>query len=116
MPVSDFGNAGLALDLVKELEHRKHPRRGLDQALVSRGGSHGCLQMESMLASAHPVCSGVPHWSMKTGSKQRSKVAPEIPTLHEMGVVGFDATSWFGFFVPAGTPKEIGRARAQCQN
>jgi tripartite-type tricarboxylate transporter receptor subunit TctC len=45
--------------------------------------------------------------ALGVSSKQRSKVAPEIPTLHEMGVVGFDATSWFGLFVPAGTPKEI---------
>jgi tripartite-type tricarboxylate transporter receptor subunit TctC len=45
--------------------------------------------------------------ALGVSTKQRSKVAPDIPTLHEMGVAGFDATSWFGFFVPAGTPKNI---------
>ena len=37
----------------------------------------------------------------------RSPVAPEIPTLAESGVPGFDVKSWFGIVAPAGTPPEI---------
>jgi len=40
-------------------------------------------------------------------TKQRSKVAPAIPTMDEAGVPGYDATAWFGLFVPAGTPPEV---------
>jgi tripartite-type tricarboxylate transporter receptor subunit TctC len=37
----------------------------------------------------------------------RSPAAPEIPTMKEAGVPGYDASAWFGVFAPAGTPPEI---------
>ncbi len=37
-------------------------------------------------------------------SKDRSPAAPDVPTLVESGVPGFDVSTWFAFFVPAGTP------------
>jgi tripartite-type tricarboxylate transporter receptor subunit TctC len=33
--------------------------------------------------------------------------APEVPTIAEAGVPGYDTSSWFAFFVPAKTPPEI---------
>ena len=41
-----------------------------------------------------------------TGAK-RSPVLPEVPTLDEAGVKGFEATAWFGVLAPAGTPRAI---------
>ena len=38
---------------------------------------------------------------------QRSKAMPELPTVAEQSVPGFDAGSWQGFFVPANTPRDI---------
>ena len=38
---------------------------------------------------------------------QRSALIPELPTLDEAGVKGFDMDSWAGIFVPAGTPAKI---------
>ena len=38
---------------------------------------------------------------------QRSKLIPELPTLHEAGVANFDMDSWAGMFAPANTPGEI---------
>jgi tripartite-type tricarboxylate transporter receptor subunit TctC len=44
----------------------------------------------------------------------RSSAAPDIPTLTEDGVPGYDANAWFGFFVPAGTPQPtINRLNAE---
>jgi tripartite-type tricarboxylate transporter receptor subunit TctC len=40
-------------------------------------------------------------------TKERVSVTPEIPTIAESGVPGFDVFSWFGFFVPAKTPQEV---------
>jgi len=40
-------------------------------------------------------------------SAQRSSMAPDIPTLAESGVPGFDVSPWYGLMVPAGTPKDI---------
>ncbi len=38
---------------------------------------------------------------------KRSPLAPELPTMIEAGVPGYDADAWFGLFVPAGTSKDI---------
>lgn len=40
-------------------------------------------------------------------SARRTSVAPEVPTLHESGVPGYEATIWFGLLLPAGTPPAI---------
>jgi tripartite-type tricarboxylate transporter receptor subunit TctC len=40
-------------------------------------------------------------------TKERVAVVPEIPTIAESGVPGFDVFSWFGFFVPAKTPRQV---------
>jgi tripartite-type tricarboxylate transporter receptor subunit TctC len=41
-----------------------------------------------------------------TGSK-RTKIAPDVPTVAESGVPGFEVTSWYGIFLPAKTPADI---------
>ncbi len=41
------------------------------------------------------------------GSPKRSALFPDVPTLDEAGVKGFDADSWFGFYTPSGVPQEI---------
>jgi tripartite-type tricarboxylate transporter receptor subunit TctC len=40
-------------------------------------------------------------------SKTRSAVAPELPTLDEAGVPGYEATQWYGVLAPGGTPREV---------
>jgi tripartite-type tricarboxylate transporter receptor subunit TctC len=40
-------------------------------------------------------------------TKERSALAPDIPTLAESGLPGFDVSAWTGLFVPAGTPAAI---------
>lgn len=40
-------------------------------------------------------------------TKDRAKSAPDLPTLHEAGMPGFDVSSWFGVAVPAKSPPEI---------
>ncbi len=37
----------------------------------------------------------------------RSPILPEVPTLDELGLKGFDVNSWYGLCAPGGTPKEI---------
>ena len=41
------------------------------------------------------------------GSLKRTPLFPDTPTLDELGLKGFDADSWFGFYAPAGTPAPI---------
>jgi tripartite-type tricarboxylate transporter receptor subunit TctC len=44
---------------------------------------------------------------LAVSSRQRSGVLPEVPTVAEAGVAGYDATSWNGVLVPAGVPRPI---------
>ena len=38
---------------------------------------------------------------------QRSSLVPELPTMAEAGLPGFDISTWYGFFAPAGTPPAV---------
>ena len=40
-------------------------------------------------------------------SKKRAASLPEVPTMEEAGVPGFEVESWFGFLAPAGTPRPV---------
>lgn len=44
---------------------------------------------------------------LAVGSPKRSPLFPDVPTLEEVGLRGFDADTWFGFYAPAGTPQTI---------
>lgn len=44
---------------------------------------------------------------LAVGSPKRSPLFPEVPTLDEMGLKGFDADTVFGFYAPAGTPGPV---------
>ena len=47
-------------------------------------------------------------------SAHRSKALPELPTIAESGVPGYDVTAWFGLFAPAGIPSTLaGRLQAE---
>jgi tripartite-type tricarboxylate transporter receptor subunit TctC len=45
--------------------------------------------------------------ALGTSGKARSSVLPDVPTVSEAGVPGYDAVIWLGFMAPAGTPRPI---------
>ena len=49
-------------------------------------------------------------------SKTRSKAMPDLPTLDEVGLKGYEVTAWFGLAAPAKTPREIVMRLNQAQN
>jgi len=59
------------------------------------------------------LTTGLPHVkagalrALATTRLQRSALLPDLPSLHEAGVTGFDMDSWAGMFAPANTPGEI---------
>jgi tripartite-type tricarboxylate transporter receptor subunit TctC len=61
------------------------------------------------LASAKPLILSGRIKAIGVTSANRSATAPEIPTLAESGVPGYDVKSWFGLLAPANTPPEIVR-------
>jgi tripartite-type tricarboxylate transporter receptor subunit TctC len=44
---------------------------------------------------------------LAVGSESRTPRAPNVPTLAELGVAGFDVDLWYGILAPVGTPKPI---------
>jgi tripartite-type tricarboxylate transporter receptor subunit TctC len=45
--------------------------------------------------------------ALATTGKMRSNVLPDVPTVIEAGIPGYEATIWLGLMAPAGTPKPI---------
>jgi tripartite-type tricarboxylate transporter receptor subunit TctC len=45
--------------------------------------------------------------ALAVSSPERTKLAPDLPTMVEAGVPGYDLTAWFAAFVPAGTPRPV---------
>src|SRR5262249_25572191 len=45
--------------------------------------------------------------ALGVGSLKRSTQLPDVPSLDEAGLPGYDAVTWFGLFAPRGTPPEI---------
>jgi tripartite-type tricarboxylate transporter receptor subunit TctC len=60
-----------------------------------------------------PAAISLPHAVEKqikllgVASLERVPVAPDLRTLHEQGITGFDVDLWFGLLAPAGTPGDI---------
>ncbi len=63
----------------------------------------------SILSSALPLTRTEKIRALAVTSLTRSNAAPDLPTMHESGVTGFEATSWFALLAPAGTPQPIVR-------
>ncbi len=59
------------------------------------------------LASALPNVKAGKLRALAVTTLKRSPAVPDLPTIAESGLPGFDLTTWFGLFVPAGTPPEI---------
>lgn len=107
---SGVGGAGhLALELFNVMAGTKisHvPYRGGGPAMTDLLGG----QIQLIFATA---ASAIPH--VKTGriralavtTAKRSTVVPEIPTVAETGLPGFEANNWYGVVVPAKTPRAI---------
>ena len=45
--------------------------------------------------------------ALATTGKRRSRALPELPTVAESGLPGYEAGAWYGFFVPAATPRAV---------
>jgi tripartite-type tricarboxylate transporter receptor subunit TctC len=82
------------------------PYKGGAPALTDVVGGQVDVMFSSVpLAMAH-ITGGKLAALATTGAK-RAEALPEVPTIAEAGVPGFEAVVWFGLLVPAGTPREI---------
>lgn len=68
----------------------------------------GQLQVASMgFPTAMPHVKAGRLRALAVTSASRSPMLPDLPTVAESGLTGFEVTSWYGIFTPAGTPRSI---------
>jgi len=85
------------------------PYKGSGQALVDLMAGRVSMIFDNMPSALPYIKAGKLRALAVTGAK-RSPAMPELPTISESGVPGYESLSWSGIAVPAGTPKEaIGR-------
>jgi tripartite-type tricarboxylate transporter receptor subunit TctC len=105
-PGSNYHMAG---ELIKSLA-------GLDITHVPYKGSTGARadiisgQIDMMFDSVPTAAPTIEAGRLKalgTSGKARSAVLPNVPTIAEAGIPGYDATIWIGVMAPAGTPQPI---------
>lgn len=82
------------------------PYKGRATAIPDVLGGRVTMMFDNMPSSLQLVREGKLR-ALGVTSAQRSPAAPEIPTIAEQGLPGFEAVSWFALFAPAGTPKAI---------
>ena len=82
------------------------PYKGGAPALQALLAGDTQLMFDNLANSAAQLKAGKLKALAVTTAK-RSSLMPELPTLSETGLPGFDIYTWWGFMAPAGTPKEI---------
>jgi len=82
------------------------PYRGSGPALLDLIGGTMDLMFDN-LPSALPQIKAGKLKALAVTSATRSAAVPDLPTIAEAGVKGFEASSWFGLLAPAGTPADI---------
>ena len=89
---------------------------GLDFTIVVyKGGAPAMLDVIG--GRAHVTVGSIPVWlpniragkvkALATGGLRRAAALPDLPTISEAGLPGYDASNWFAMAAPAGTPRAI---------
>ena len=111
----NYGMTGVGNSLHLTMEMFKRAA-GIDiQAIPYRGDAplNTALVAGEVDVAVVPLAAIVPHVqsgairALAVSSAQRSALLPDVPTLSEDAVPGFEASGWQGWFVPARTPPEV---------
>lgn len=82
------------------------PYKGTAPALVDTMAGNITLMISNLAIALPQIRSGRAR-ALGLTSLERSSAAPEIPTIAESGLPGYEVITWYGFFAPAATPAEI---------
>jgi len=90
--------------------------KGGGPALTDVMGGHVPMIILSTTLTSKPYKAGQLR-ILGVGSPKRLAAFPELPTIAESGLPGYEAVTWFGLFAPAGTPREVvNKVNADVQN
>src|SRR5580693_3481488 len=82
------------------------PYKGGGPAMTDVLGGYTKIMFSSLVQTSGFVRSGQLR-ALGTGGSHRSSVLPDVPTIAEAGLPGYEATNWWGVVAPAGTPPAI---------
>ena len=82
------------------------PYKGGSQAITDLMAGHAQVMFNGMLAT-YPAVKDGKLKAIAISSAKRFSAAPDLPTVAESGVPGFETGSWQGIVAPAGTPPEV---------
>jgi tripartite-type tricarboxylate transporter receptor subunit TctC len=98
--------AGVEFALRTGVQWAYVPYKGGSQAVADVAAGHADLLFNGMLAT-FPQVKGGRMRALAVSSPKRVAAAPEIPTVAESGLPGFETGSWQGMLAPSGTPRDI---------
>jgi len=98
--------AGESFKIATGMQMQHVPYKGSAPAVADLMGGQVQLMFDSMPSAMPHVKSGKIRALAVTTAK-RSPTVPDLPTVAESGVPGFDISTWYGVWAPAGTPKDI---------
>ena len=107
--VGNASPAHLGMEMLKRMagiDMVHVPYKGTSPAVTDILAGNVSLMFNSMPSVLPQVHAGRLR-GIAVGSAKRSPAAPDIPTVSEAGVHGFEYVTWYGLFTPAGTPREI---------
>jgi tripartite-type tricarboxylate transporter receptor subunit TctC len=82
------------------------PFKGGGPAMVDVMAGNTQIMLSSLVQTLPQIRSGKLR-AVAVGSARRSSLLPDVPTLSEAGLPGYEATNWWGIVAPAGTPAPI---------
>ena len=98
--------AGELFNFISGVKIRHVPYKGAVPALTDLLGGQISMIFSSMPPALPHLKSGKLR-ALGVTSTARSPVTPELPTIAESGLTGYEVKNWYGIFAPRGTPKEI---------
>jgi len=98
--------AGEIFKTAANIKMRHVPYKGSNPAMMDVLAGNVDLMVSSLPSAMGQIKSGKLR-PLAVTSARRSSSLPEVPTVAELGYKDFDVSTWYGLFMPAGTPKEI---------
>jgi tripartite-type tricarboxylate transporter receptor subunit TctC len=105
-PGTPYHMAGELFKYMAKVDMVHVPYKGSSGARTDVLGGQVDLMFDAVTTMAEHVKAGKVK-ALATTGRARSTVLPEVPTVSEAGVAGYEATIWLGLMAPKGTPKDI---------
>jgi len=105
-PGTPYHMAGELFKYMAKVDMVHIPYKGSSGARTDVLGGQVDLMFDAVTTMSEHVRAGKVK-ALATTGRSRSSVLPDVPTVNESGVTGYEATIWLGLMAPKGTPKDV---------